>query len=131
MSAPTLYARGKHHRQPGVVPEPPDENEKASYSWRCLPFLGAALGLSAVCVIASQVWLEVSRPVLAVFFCWYTLVYAAYQLISLPINFGGRGFDYVGHVLRVKAWRPERYPDVDIYLPVCGEPAAMLRNTWT
>jgi cellulose synthase/poly-beta-1,6-N-acetylglucosamine synthase-like glycosyltransferase len=131
VSASALSARGKHHRRSGViVPEAPDDHEKASYSWRSLPFLATALGLSALCIIGSQLWMEVSHPILALFFCWYTLVYAAYQLISIPINFGGGGFDYLGHVLRVKAWRPERWPDVDLYLPICGEPAEVLRNTW-
>jgi len=132
VTAPALTARGKHHRRPGmVVPEPPDDHEKASYCWRALPFLATALAVSALCIIVSQLWMELSHPILAVFFCWYTIVYAAYQLISIPVNFGGRGFDYVGHVLRVKAWRPQAWPDVDIYLPICGEPAEVLRNTWT
>ena len=132
MSAPTLSARGKHHRRAGViVPEPPDEHEKASYSWRSLPFLATALAVSAMCIIGSQLWMEISHPVLALFFGWYTLVYAAYQFVSLPVNFGGRGFDYAAHVLRVKSWRAAAWPDVDIYLPICGEPAEVLRNTWT
>jgi cellulose synthase (UDP-forming) len=28
-------------------------------------------------------------------------------------------------------WNPSRYPDVDIYLPVCGEDPVILHNTWT
>jgi cellulose synthase (UDP-forming) len=131
MTAPPLTARGKHHRRVGlVVPEPPDEHEKASYAWRSLPFLATALTVSALCIIVSQLWMEVSHPILAIF-CWYTLVYAAYQLLSLPINFGGGGFDLAGHVLRVRSWRPANWPDVDIYLPICGEPIEVLRNTWT
>jgi cellulose synthase (UDP-forming) len=131
MSAVTLTAHGKHHRRAGlVVPEPPDDHEKASYGWRSLPFLATALALSALCIVVSQAWMELSHPILLIF-CWYTAVYAAYQLLSLPVNFGGRGFDFVAHVLRVKAWRPASWPDVDIYLPICGEPVEVLRNTWT
>jgi cellulose synthase (UDP-forming) len=130
MTAPPLTARGKHHRRVGVVvPEPPDDHERASYGWRSLPFLAAALAVSAMCIIASQLWMEISHPILAIF-CWYTAVYTAYQLLSLPVNFGGRGFDLTGHVLRVKSWRPASWPDVDIYLPICGEPIEVLRNTW-
>jgi cellulose synthase/poly-beta-1,6-N-acetylglucosamine synthase-like glycosyltransferase len=130
VTAPSLTARGKHHRRVGlVVPEPPDDHEKASYGWRSLPFLAAALAVSATCIIASQLWMEVSHPVLAIFL-GYTLVYTAYQLLSLPVNFGGRGFDLTAHVLRVKSWRPSCWPDVDIYLPICGEPIEVLRNTW-
>jgi cellulose synthase (UDP-forming) len=131
MTAPPLTARGKHHRRTGlVVPEPPDDHEKASYSGRSLPFLATALAVSATCIVVSQLWMEISHPILAIF-CWYTLVYAAYQLLSLPVNFGGRGFDVMGHVLKVKAWHPASWPDIDIYLPVCGEPSEVLRNTWT
>jgi cellulose synthase (UDP-forming) len=131
MTAPALTARGKHHRRGGLVlPEPPDDQEKASYGWRSLPFLAAALAVSATCIIASQLWMEISHPILAIF-CLFTIVYAGYQLLSLPVNFGGRGFDLSGHVLRVRAWRPASFPDVDIYLPICGEPTAVLRNTWT
>jgi cellulose synthase (UDP-forming) len=31
----------------------------------------------------------------------------------------------------VRSWRPRRYPSVDIFLPICGEPIEMLRNAWT
>ncbi|HXW47133.1 MAG TPA: cellulose synthase catalytic subunit [Streptosporangiaceae bacterium] len=130
MTAPPLTARGKHHRRVGVVvPEPPDDHERASYGWRSLPFLAVALAVSALCIIGSQLWMEISHPILAIF-CWYTLVYTAYQLLSLPVNFGGRGFDLTGHVLRVKSWRPASWPNIDIYLPICGEPIEVLRNTW-
>jgi cellulose synthase (UDP-forming) len=30
----------------------------------------------------------------------------------------------------VSAWCPASYPAVDIYLPICGEPIEVLRNTW-
>jgi cellulose synthase/poly-beta-1,6-N-acetylglucosamine synthase-like glycosyltransferase len=131
VSAPALTARGRHHRRVGLVlPEPPDDHEKASYGWRSLPVLAAALAVSALCILAAQLWMEISHPVLDIF-CLYTAVYAGYQLLSLPVNFGGRGFDLTGHVLRVKAWKPASFPDVDIYLPICGEPTAVLRNTWT
>ena len=48
----------------------------------------------------------------------------------LPLSFAGRGFDLPAHQRRVSAWAPDIHPDVDIYLPVCGEPLAVLRNTW-
>ncbi len=131
MTAPAQTARGKHHRRIGLVlPAPPDDQEKASYGWRSLPFLAAALAVSAACIVVSQLWMEISHPILAIF-CLFTAVYAGYQALSLPVNFGGRGFDLSRHVLRVKAWRPVTFPDVDIYLPICGEPTRVLSNTWT
>ncbi len=47
------------------------------------------------------------------------------------MNFAGAGFDLAAHTERVQGWRPAAYPDIDIYLPICGEPIELLRNTWT
>jgi cellulose synthase (UDP-forming) len=60
----------------------------------------------------------------------YTVAYLAYQLLSIPVNFTGRNFDVEEHELRVMTWCPQAYPDVDVFLPVCGEPIEVLRNTW-
>ena len=132
MSAGTIAARGRHRRPSGglVLPEPPDDAEKLSYSWRSLPFLTAALVISSVCVIAAQVWFEVRNPI-ALPFMLYTGLFLIYQALSLPVNFTGRGFNLGHHVSQVRAWRPVRYPSVDLFLPVCGEPLEVLRNTWT
>ena len=61
----------------------------------------------------------------------FTATYVIYQVISLPVNFAGRGFDLAAHQARIRRWRPAAYPSVDIYLPICGEPIEVLRNTWT
>ena len=92
--------------------------------------LAAAIALSSLCLILSQVWLEISHPILAIF-SWYTLVFLAGQAVQFPVNVAARSFDLAAHVRRIGAWQPASYPDVDIYLPVCGEPMAVLRNTWT
>ena len=41
-----------------------------------------------------------------------------------------RGFDFDEHQRLVNEWRPETYPSVDVFLPVCGEPVDVVRNTW-
>ncbi len=130
----TLAARGRHRSNGLVVPEPPRDAERESYAWRALPFLTVGLFLSAICVVLAQALMEIrNAPVLpaaaAVFGC-YTLVYLAYQAVSLPVNFTGRSFDLAVHDALVHAWQPGRYPDVDIYLPICREPIEVLRNTW-
>lgn len=114
-----------------VLPAAPTGEEKASYAWRSLPFLTSAITMSALCVTVAQAWVEISYPIMAVF-ALYTIPYLLYQALSIPVNFGGRSFDLEEHELRVMAWRPPRqgYPDVDAFLPVCGEPIAVLRNTW-
>ena len=60
----------------------------------------------------------------------FTALYAVYQLMSLPINFTGRAFNVSAHRSKVVNWCPRRYPDVDIYLPICGEAPEILYNTW-
>jgi cellulose synthase (UDP-forming) len=46
------------------------------------------------------------------------------------VNFAGRSFDLEAYELRIMAWWPRRYPSVDVFLPICGEPIEVLRNTW-
>jgi cellulose synthase (UDP-forming) len=129
MTAAVATPKGRHRYTNMVLPAPPNGDEKISYAWRSLPFLAVALCASAVCVIAAQVWMEIRDPILLVF-SGFTLLYAAYQAVSLPVNFAGRSFDLSAHESRVREWHPRRYPSVDIFLPICGEPVAVLRNTW-
>jgi len=126
----TLAAPGRHRSKDVVVlPDAPDDEEKASYAWRSLPFLTSALAISAFFIILAQVAFEVHNPA-ALPFAVYTLIYLVYQAISLPVNFMGPSFDLTAHDLRVMTWRPQRYPSADVFLPICGEPIAVLRNTW-
>jgi cellulose synthase/poly-beta-1,6-N-acetylglucosamine synthase-like glycosyltransferase len=113
-----------------VLPRPPDDNEKYSYVQRNLPYLTIVLVIGAGCLIFSQLRFETHDLVLAPFLL-FTAAYVIYQAISLPVNFAGRGFDLAAHTARVRAWHPPSYPCVDIYLPICGEPIELLRNTWT
>ena len=73
--------------------------------------------------------MEIREPVM-IGFAAYTLLYLAYQAVSVPVNFTGRSFDLAAHERLITAWRPPAYPGVDIFLPVCGEPIEVLRNTW-
>ena len=113
-----------------VIPEPPDDEEKYSYIQRNLPYLTIILVIGASCLTISQIRFETHEPVLLPFI-FFTAAYVIYQAISLPVNFAGRGFDLAAHRARIQAWHPLTYPCVDIYLPICGEPIELLRNTWT
>jgi cellulose synthase (UDP-forming) len=85
-------------------------------------------------LIVAQVWFEVRYarvlPFAVAVFGFYTAVYCIYQAVSLPVNFAGRSFDVAAHKSLVDAWHPQHYPSVDIFLPICGEPIEVLRNTW-
>jgi cellulose synthase (UDP-forming) len=112
-----------------VLPAPPDDREKHAYVERNLVYLATLLIIGAGCLVASQVRFEAPDPLLWPFLAG-TLAFFLYQAISLPVNFTGRGFDLAAHRARAAGWRPHRYPDVDIYLPICGEPIEVLGNTW-
>jgi cellulose synthase (UDP-forming) len=121
---------GGRHRQGVIVPEPPTDDEKNSYAWRSLPFLTGALVASCLCAIAAQAWFEVRNPA-ALPFAVYTFLFLVYQVVSVPMNFAGPSFDLAAHKQLVARWWPATYPPVDIFLPICGEPIEVLRNTWT
>jgi cellulose synthase (UDP-forming) len=112
------------------LPHPPDDDEKFGYIHRNLPYLTAMIVIGAGCLIISQIKFEAHNPAPWPFMI-FTGTYLIYQVISLPVNFTGAGFDLAAHQERIQAWRPVCYPGVDIYLPICGEPIDMLRNTWS
>ena len=130
MISTTASSKGRHRSGNLVLPAPPDGDEKCSYAWRSLPFLAVALCVSTVCLIVAQAWMEIRDPMLLAF-AGYTALYIAYQAVSLPVNFAGRSFDLAAHEAHIRAWRPRHHPSVDIFLPICGEPVEVLRNTWT
>ena len=129
MSTVTAAVGRRHEHVSLVLPEPPDDDEKYAYIQRNLPYLTTVLVIGATCLIVSQLRFELQDLVLLPFLA-FTGTYIVYQMISLPVNFAGRGFDLAAHQARIRAWHPLSYPGVDIFLPICGEPIELLRNTW-
>jgi cellulose synthase (UDP-forming) len=129
-SAKARHEETPRDMRPGpVLPVPPDDVEKYAYIDRALPYLSTWLIAGFFFLVASQVITEY-RIGAAVALAPFTALYAVYQLMSLPINFTGRAFNVSAHRSKVVNWRPRRYPDVDIYLPICGEAPEILYNTW-
>jgi cellulose synthase (UDP-forming) len=111
------------------VPLPPTDAEKYLYAKRRLAPLTlislvsfSGLLISQVAFVRNAPWLLAILPLMA-----FTVIY---YLISLGVNAFTRGFDLKDHLALVKAWQPQRYPSVDVFLPVCGEPPHVLQNTW-
>jgi cellulose synthase/poly-beta-1,6-N-acetylglucosamine synthase-like glycosyltransferase len=128
---PTATAKAPRPGQPRLVlPAPPDDDEKYAYVQRNLPYLTMTLVVSGTCLTISQLRFEAHDPALWPFLV-FTIIFVLYQVISLPVNFTGRGFDLAAHQARIRGWRPRSYPSVDIFLPICGEPIEVLANTWT
>ena len=134
MATKTSQPRHAPTRPGLVIPYPPTDEERDSYVWRALVYLAVGISLSAGCLVAAQVLLEVRLvsvlPWAAPLFCVYTFIYIVYQAVSLPVNFTGKGFDRVAHDQRVRTWEPVVWPSVDVFLPICGEPLGVLLNTW-
>jgi len=126
---PATTTATPRHQAPIPYPPPPNDDEKYAYIDRNLTYLTTVLVIGVSCLIFSQVRFEIHNPVPWPFMV-FTATYVIYQMISLPVNFTGRGFDLAAHQARIEAWRPPSYPSVDIYLPICGEPIEVLRNTW-
>lgn len=132
MSTGTLTPRGRHHRTAVLaLPASPDDGEKASHSRRAAPRAAPVLlALAAGYLGCAQLWLELHDRALAAFGC-YTVLFAASLMVSLPVLLAARPFSAARHQRAARLWKPATYPDVDIYLPVRGEPADVLENTWS
>ena len=112
-----------------ALPEPPTDAEKYSYVRRGA-WLVTLLGtLSFPLLLYSQARMMIQ-------YHWFLLygpfivLSAIFLLLPLVTDALSRGFDFNEHRRLVSGWQPTRYPSVDVFLPVCGEPAEVLRNTW-
>jgi cellulose synthase (UDP-forming) len=120
---------GRHRRYGALVQGPPSDNEKYLYISRSLPYLAVSLMLAFLAGFVSQILFEINSGFWV--FGIFTAVGAIAFLMSLPLAFLGRGFSIERHNQLVRSWHPQRYPSIDIFLPICGEPLEVLRNTWT
>lgn len=114
----------------GVLPVPPSDTEKYSYVRRRNWVLTLCMVLTFPPLLYSQVRMFLDSP-------WF-LFYAPFValgiltfLISLVADGIGKGFDLDEHKKIVASWLPVWYPSVDVFLPTCGEPTELLRNSWT
>ena len=125
---PLSRSSGKHRSRNSPLPAPPEDFEKYSYVDRYLLFLALTITIGNCSVVASQAAME------AAYHVWilvpYTVFTAVYVVVSITANFTGRNFDLAAHDALVASWSPSPWPDVDIYLPICGEAIELLGNTW-
>lgn len=112
-----------------VLPVPPRDDEKFRYvrqnAWLLTLFSAASFPL----LLFSQVRLMIQYHW---FWIYSPCILLAALFLALPLLTDGlsRGFRFDEHRRLVKSWRPDVYPSVDVFLPVCGEPLEVLRNTW-
>ena len=120
---------GRHRRYGALIQAPPSNDEKYLYLSRSLPYLAVSITTAFLAGFTSQILFEINSGfwVFAIFTCASAIAFS----MSLPLAFLGKGFSIEHHHQLVRSWRPWQYPSVDIFLPVCGEPIDVLRNTWT
>lgn len=113
----------------GLLPSPPDIQEKYCYVQRHIWVLVSCSLVSFGCLALSQLRLARSTPWMWLFlpFLLFTIFY---YIVSLSVNAFSRDFDLHAHQRLRASWRPAVYPDVDVFLPVCGEPLYVIKNTW-
>ena len=111
------------------LPVPPTDDEKNLYADRNLPLIIRASLVSFIALLISQFRFVTLSPALLTLapLVIFTLLY---YLISLAVNIKTRGFNMSAHQQLVQKWQPRDYPTLDVFLPVCGEPIEVLRNTW-
>ena len=113
-----------------VLPVPPADSEKYAYVRRHSWVLTLFSALCFPSLVYSQVEMVRRYP----WFWWYApFIMLGILLFAFPLLTDGlsRGFNLEEHKQLVRDWLPLSYPSVDIFLPVCGEPVEVLRNTWT
>jgi cellulose synthase (UDP-forming) len=111
------------------LPMPPADQEKYRYNRR-YAWLVTVLGVGSfpllmygqIRMMLHYHWFWLYSP-----FLFLTAIFLAMPLLTDAI---GRGFDFEKHRRLVASWKPASYPSVDVFLPVCGEPVDVLRNTW-
>lgn len=111
-----------------VLPAPPSDEDRDSYwqrgMWLLLPMLVAVpigVGYSAF-RFATAEWMFWPYMIVVVLF-------AGWAVITFVVGVGSRDEDPEEHRARVAGGAPPS--PIDVFLPVCGEPIAILRNTWT
>jgi cellulose synthase (UDP-forming) len=112
-----------------ALPHPPTDTEKLLYADRRLPVLVLSSLVSFGCLLATQIWFMRMSPWLLLLIPMFAFT-VVYYVISLVVNIFTPGFDLAAHQKLVREYAPEHHPSVDVFLPVCGEPIDVLRNTW-
>jgi cellulose synthase (UDP-forming) len=120
---------GRHRRYSGIIQPPPSEAEKYLYLSRSLPYLAVSMSIAFLAAFTSQLMFEINSGFWM--FAVFTFVGTVAFAMSMPLGLTGHGFSLARHHEFVRSWRPRRYPDVDIFLPCCGEPIEVLSNSWT
>jgi cellulose synthase/poly-beta-1,6-N-acetylglucosamine synthase-like glycosyltransferase len=112
------------------LPFPPTDEEKYWYMGRQHRWLLVAQAVSFALIAWSIARFATADSRLLLFLLPMSL-YTVTLAVSLASSGRKKRTSVLDHEMRVVAYRPERYPTVDIFLPTAGEPLKVLRNTYT
>ena len=110
------------------LPQPPTDREKYSYFQKPRPWIFAWLFISSLGILYGYVMVAVKAP-------WTTPALIVVPIMILPVlvNFWLRShrprLTLDKHKRVVSRYRPDLADTIDIWVPVCGEPLRLLRNT--
>ncbi len=129
LRAAARLAGGSGEPAQTVLPTPPTDSEKFSYVRRHSWVLTVCSVVTFPPLVYSQIKLFADSPWF-LFYAPFMLLGTLCFLLSLITDGVSKSFDIAEHRAIVENWRPRSYPSVDVFLPTCGEPLDLLRNTW-
>jgi cellulose synthase (UDP-forming) len=114
-------------QQPITLPTAPTDDERDIYFSRNAWVVAVFGVLGSVGVIWGSTHLALRHHGLGLMLP----LLIANLLISLATVSRVRNEKLSTHRGRTLDWKPDRYQSVDVWLPVCGEPLALLANAWS
>lgn len=130
-ATPAITATTANYEVPEgiVLPSPPSEALKNLYLKSGRWFVCLVGIFSASALTTGMVFFVVAAQ--SYWFSVFIAVFSVYLFLSYAgVSVWGRDFDIEAHTALVGA-HAGYIPWVDVYLPVCGEPMAVLNNTWS
>ncbi|WP_344445692.1 cellulose synthase catalytic subunit, partial [Kitasatospora nipponensis] len=111
------------------LPAPPDDQELYWYFGPQRRWVLLCTSLAFVLTAATMFTFALRTPAL-----WAFLAVLALNLVALALSsvnsLRQRRLTRQSHEVLLRAWRPAEAPSVDLYLPTCGEPLAVLANAY-
>ncbi|MFF4444286.1 glycosyltransferase family 2 protein [Streptomyces sp. NPDC001502] len=111
------------------LPQPPSDEELYWYFGPQRRWVLVSTSLAFVFTAATMFAFALRTPAL-----WAFLAVLGLNLVALVLSsvnsLRQRRLTRPSHEVLVHAWRPAALPDVDLYLPTCGEPLDVLANAY-
>jgi cellulose synthase/poly-beta-1,6-N-acetylglucosamine synthase-like glycosyltransferase len=112
-----------------LLPTPPDDEQKYLYLRQDKWLFYALCVLCTIFLFSGMILFSWTSPYLATYTIFIALLFV-YLSISYAVGVKGKPFDFEKHKECLQAF-PGKDSTVDVFLPVCGEPLEILKNTWT